>query len=186
MGISPETKIRFSRNGKPTLDSSWSQFPELLREELVLPSDHYWIEGMPDWAKVEELNLKVAEEKRSESVSSAIQELASLRLIAVTTTPTVQGYRVSHYLGIARGVVVRTPNIFEGFGGAVGKALGGRVSAYIGMCEKTRKEAQDAMITSALSLGANAIVGVAYNANPVMEDCTEVLCYGTAVVLEPE
>ena len=91
------------------------------------------------------------------------------------------------YIGITRGIIVRTPNILEGIGGSIGKFLGGgQLSAFIGMCEKTRQEAYDAMIADAHAMGANAVVGVSYNANDVMEDCTEVLCYGTAVVLEPE
>jgi uncharacterized protein YbjQ (UPF0145 family) len=108
-------------------------------------------------------------------------------MIVVTTTPSVQGYRVKEYRGMTRGIIVRTPNIFEGISGAVGMFLGGgQLSAYIEMCEKTRREAYDAMLVDARAMGANAIIGVAYDANEVMEKCTEVLCYGTAVVLEKE
>jgi uncharacterized protein YbjQ (UPF0145 family) len=174
-----------------------SQVPEAFRQRKILPTDHYWCAGMVDWKLalellplIEAMNAaqarKTEEQKRSEIAAASLAARKG-GMIVVTTTPTVQGYRVKEYLGMTRGIIVRTPNIFEGIGGAVGMFLGGgQLSAYIGMCEKTRQEAYDAMLVDARAMGANAIIGVAYDANEVMEKCTEVLCYGTAVILEKE
>lgn|GEM_PF-1680272 len=202
--MNPDTAVKFSRAGSPFAEHKLSLVAEAYRAKKILPSDHYWMSGMSEWRLVPELikqaeiaaaeeaknaaelARQTAEASRRESAKAAV--VAKRKgLLAVTTTPTVQGYRVKEYIGIARGIIVRTPNILEGIGGSIGKFLGGgQLSAFIGMCEKTRQEAYDAMINEALAMGANAVVGVSYNANDVMEDCTEVLCYGTAVVLEPE
>ena len=162
-----------------------------------MTTDHYWVAGMAEWKLVSDLMplieaintaqaQKTEEEKRSEAAAASLAARKG-GMIVVTTTPSVQGYRVKEYLGMTRGIIVRTPNIFEGIGGAVGMFLGGgQLSSFIGMCEKTRQEAYDAMLVDARNMGANAIIGVAYDANEVMEKCTEVLCYGTAVVIEKE
>lgn len=196
--------VKFSRAGSPFAEHKLSLVAEVYMAKKILPSDHYWMSGMSEWRlvpelikqaemaaaeeakKASELARQTAEAKRKEAAKAAV--VAKRKgLLAVTTTPTVQGYQVKEYIGITRGIIVRTPNILEGIGGSIGKFLGGgQLSAFIGMCEKTRQEAYDAMINEALAMGANAVVGVSYNANDVMEDCTEVLCYGTAVVLEPE
>ena len=197
MSIQPNSVIKFSRNGVPIAEYAVTQVPEAFRRKKVLSTDHYWCAGMADWKLASELlplietmnadqARKTEEEKRNEAVAASIATRKG-GMIVVTTTPSVQGYRVKEYLGMTRGIIVRTPNIFEGISGAEGMSLGGgQLSAYIGMCEKTRQEAYDAMLVDARAMGANAVVGVSYNANDVMEDCTEVLCYGTAVVLEPE
>jgi uncharacterized protein YbjQ (UPF0145 family) len=195
--MNPDLKVKFSRNGSPVAEYAYALVAEAYRLKRVLPTDHYWLPGMSEWRLASEL-IKQIETEAAEAARQT--ELAAKRdtakaaevaqrggMVAVTTTPTVQGYRIKEYIGITRGIIVRTPNILEGFGGAIGKFLGGgQLSAFISMCEKTRQEAYDAMIKDARAMGANAVVGVSYNANDVMEDCTEVLCYGTAVVLEPE
>jgi uncharacterized protein YbjQ (UPF0145 family) len=195
--MNPDLKVKFSRNGSPLAEYAYALVAEAYRLKRVLPTDHYWLPGMSEWRLASEL-IKQIETEAAEAARQT--ELAAKRdtakaaevakrggMVAVTTTPSVQGYRIKEYIGITRGIIVRTPNILEGFGGAIGKFLGGgQLSAFISMCEKTRQEAYDAMIKDARAMGANAVVGVSYNANDVMEDCTEVLCYGTAVVLEPE
>jgi uncharacterized protein YbjQ (UPF0145 family) len=202
--MNPDTTVKFSRAGSPFAEHKLSLVAEAYKAKKILPSDHYWMSGMSEWRLVPELIKQAemaAEEEAKKASELARQKADAARkeatksaviakrkgLLAVTTTPTVQGYRVMEYIGITRGIIVRTPNILEGIGGSIGKFLGGgQLSAFIGMCEKTRQEAYDAMIADAHAMGANAVVGVSYNANDVMEDCTEVLCYGTAVVLEPE
>lgn len=195
--MNPDLKVKFSRNGSPVAEYAYALVAEAYRLKRVLPTDHYWLPGMSEWRLASEL-IKQIETEAAEAARQT--ELAAKRdtakaaevakrggMVAVTTTPSVQGYLIKEYIGITRGIIVRTPNILEGFGGAIGKFLGGgQLSAFISMCEKTRQEAYDAMIKDARAMGANAVVGVSYNANDVMEDCTEVLCYGTAVVLEPE
>ena len=202
--MNPDTVVKFSRAGSPFAEHSFSQVDAAFRSKKILPSDHYWFAGMADWRLVPELMKQVElaaqdEVRKAAEAARVAVEVARKDatkaavvakrggLIAGTTTPTVQGHRIKEYIGITRGIIVRTPNVLEGLGGSIGKLLGGgQLSAFIGMCEKTRQEAYDAMIKDALAMGANAVVGVSYNANDVMEDCTEVLCYGTAVVLEAE
>jgi uncharacterized protein YbjQ (UPF0145 family) len=195
--MNPDLKVKFSRDGSPVAEYAYALVAEAYRLKRILPTDHYWLPGMSEWHLASELikqiEAKAAEVARQTELATNLDAAKAAEvakrggLVAVTTTPTVQGYRIKEYIGITRGIIVRTPNILEGFGGAIGKFLGGgQLSAFISMCEKTRQEAYDAMIKDARAMGANAVVGVSYNANDVMEDCTEVLCYGTAVVLEPE
>jgi uncharacterized protein YbjQ (UPF0145 family) len=106
--------------------------------------------------------------------------------IPVTTTMTLEGYRITHYLGVVRGLTVRSPTIAQGLAGGLKSIIGGNIGAYVTMCDQTRQSAYDDMIRHAQALGANAIIGVAYDASEVMERATEVLCYGTAVIVEPE
>jgi uncharacterized protein YbjQ (UPF0145 family) len=88
-------------------------------------------------------------------------------------------------MGIVRGLMVRSPNVLEGLGGAIDGIFGGKQGSYMGMCEKTRAESYEAMARNAKAMGANAVIGIAYDTTEIMERCTEVLCYGTAVVIEP-
>jgi len=106
----------------------------------------------------------------------------------VTTTFTIEGYKVSQYLGIVRGIIVRSPTIAQGFLGSLNSIVGGQISAYTEMCEQTRQEAYDILIRHAQALGANAVLGFRYDATEVaaQSSATEVLCYGTAVVVVPE
>jgi uncharacterized protein YbjQ (UPF0145 family) len=103
-----------------------------------------------------------------------------------TTTFDIQGYRINEYKGLVRGVVVRAPTIVQGLLGSLKNIIGGRIGAYTDMCEQTREQAYEAMVEHAKALGANAIVGISYDASEVVskESATEVLCYGTAVVAE--
>jgi len=101
-----------------------------------------------------------------------------------TTTFTVDGYRVARNLGVVRGIMVRSRSIFGTIGGALQTLAGGNITLFTELCEKTRNDAFELMLTHAEELGANGVVGVRYDATEVMDGVTEVLCYGTAVVLE--
>lgn len=108
--------------------------------------------------------------------------------IPVTTTFTIDGQRIREYRGIARGIIVRAPTIAQGVVGGLKNIIGGRIGAYTEMCEQARQQAFDLLIQHAIEMGANAIVGLRYDASEVVSkgSATEVLCYGTAVVIEPD
>ncbi len=101
-----------------------------------------------------------------------------------TTAFTIDGFRIVRNLGVVRGVTVRSRSIFGTIGGSLQSLVGGNISLFTELCEKTRGEAFATMVAHAEQLGANAIVGIRYDANEVMDGITEVLCYGTAVVAE--
>lgn len=102
------------------------------------------------------------------------------RLI-VTTGNEVTGYRIAEYLGIVRGIVVRSPNIAQGFLGGLKQIIGGNIEAYAEVCETARQEAFARMVDHAEEIGANAIIGMRYDATEFANSVTEVLAYGTAV-----
>jgi len=106
--------------------------------------------------------------------------------IPVTTTLSIDGYRIKEYRGVVRGIIVRAPTISQGILGGLKSIIGGRIGAYTQMCEQARQQAYDLMLAHAQELGANAVVGLRYDASEVVgrESATEVLCYGTAVVIE--
>lgn len=109
--------------------------------------------------------------------------------MAVTTTFTIEGYRIKQYLGVVRGIIVRAPTITQGLLGGLKSIIGGNIGSYTEMCEQARQQAYDLLLDHARQLGANAIVGLRYDASEIAgkaSGATEVLCYGTAVVLEPE
>lgn len=112
-----------------------------------------------------------------------MQTLKSPPFIA-TTTFTIEGYRIVEYLGIVRGVIVRSPTISQGFFGGFKSILGGQIKEYIEMCEQTRQDATAEMMKHARDLGANAVIGIGYDASEIAQSATEVLCYGTAVRIE--
>lgn len=104
----------------------------------------------------------------------------------VSTTFDVAGYEITECKGVVRGIIVRSPTIAQGILGGLKNIIGGRIGAYTEMCEQTRQQAYEEMITHAEELGANAIVGMRYDASEVhaQSAATEVLCYGTAVVVK--
>lgn len=104
----------------------------------------------------------------------------------VTTTFHFEGYRIREYKGVVRGIIVRAPTIIQGIVGGLKNIIGGRIGAYTEMCEQARQQAFDLMVQHAEQMGANAIVGFNYDASEVVSkgSATEVLCYGTAVVIE--
>ena len=104
---------------------------------------------------------------------------------ALTTTAfTLDGYRIARNLGVVRGIMVRSRSIFGTIGGSLQTLVGGNISLFTSLCEKTRNEAFELMLEHAQQVGANAVIGVRYDATEIMNGVTEVLCYGTAVVVE--
>lgn len=102
-----------------------------------------------------------------------------------TTTFALDGYRVVRNFGLVRGITVRSRSIFGTIGGSLQTLVGGNITLFTELCEKTRAESFDMMLNHAAHLGANAVIGIRYDANEVMQGVTEVLCYGTAVYVEP-
>jgi uncharacterized protein YbjQ (UPF0145 family) len=103
-----------------------------------------------------------------------------------TTGMSLDGYRVVQNLGIIRGIVVRSRSIVGNIGAALQTLVGGNISLLTDLCERTREEAFQLMLTHASEVGANAVIAVRYDATEVMNGVTEVLCYGTAVVVEAQ
>ena len=104
---------------------------------------------------------------------------------ALTTTAfTLDGYQVVRNLGLVRGIMVRSRSIFGTIGGSLQTLVGGNISLFTSLCEKTRNEAFELMLGHAQELGANAVIGIRYDATEVMSGVTEVLCYGTAVIVQ--
>jgi len=102
-----------------------------------------------------------------------------------TTAFTLDGYRIVETLGVVRGITVRSRSIFGTIGASLQTLVGGNITLFSELCEKTRAEAFQMMLTHAAEMGANAVVGVRYDATEVMDGVSEVLCYGTAVIVEP-
>lgn len=102
-----------------------------------------------------------------------------------TTAFTFDGYNITRTLGVVRGITVRSRSIFGTIGGSLQTLVGGNISLFTELCEKTRSDAFDMMVAHAAELGANAVVGIRYDATELMQGVTEVLCYGTAVVVTP-
>ena len=106
---------------------------------------------------------------------------------AMTTTAfDIHGYRIIRNLGMVRGITVRSRNVFGTIGGSFMTLFGGNITIFTNLCEKTRAEAYEMMLDHAEGLGANAVVGIRYDATELMQGVAEVICYGTAVIAEPE
>jgi uncharacterized protein YbjQ (UPF0145 family) len=101
--------------------------------------------------------------------------------VLVSTTNDIHGYVVSEYLGIVRGIIVRSPSIGQGFVGSLKALGGGNISEFTVVCEEARHQAFEQMLAHAGELGADAIIGMRYDATEFMQGATEVLAYGTAV-----
>src|SRR5215469_306378 len=103
----------------------------------------------------------------------------------VTTAFTLDGYRVVKNYGIVRGIIVRSRSVFGTIGASLQTLVGGDITLFSNLCEETRQHAFDRMVEHAAEMGANAVIGVRYDATEVMQSVTEVLCYGTAVRVQP-
>jgi len=103
----------------------------------------------------------------------------------VTTAFELEGFRVVRHLGVVRGITVRSRSLFGTLGATFQTIVGGNISIFTRLCEQTRAEAFEIMIQHASEIGANAIIGARYDATEVMSGVSEVLAYGTAVVVEP-
>jgi uncharacterized protein YbjQ (UPF0145 family) len=103
----------------------------------------------------------------------------------VTTAFEIPGFRIVHNLGVIRGIVVRSRSIVANIGASLQTLVGGNITAWTSLCEQTRADAFEIMIQHATEVGANAIIGARYDATEVASLATEVLAYGTAVIVEP-
>jgi uncharacterized protein YbjQ (UPF0145 family) len=101
-----------------------------------------------------------------------------------TTAFELAGYRVARNLGIVRGIVVRSRSVFGSIGASLQTLVGGDITLFTNLCEKTREDAFERMLSHAAELGASAVIGVRYDATDIMQGVTEVICYGTAVMIE--
>lgn len=102
----------------------------------------------------------------------------------ITTALELPGRKIKENLGIVRGITVRSRSLFGTLGGSLQTLFGGNITLFTQLCEKTRSEAYELMVQHAQEMGANAIIAVRYDANEVMQGTSEVLCYGTAVIVE--
>jgi uncharacterized protein YbjQ (UPF0145 family) len=102
----------------------------------------------------------------------------------ITTSFHLEGYKIVQHLGVVRGITVRSRSLLGNIAGGLQTLVGGKISVYVQLCETTRREAFEQMTKHADEAGANAIVNMRYDANEVMSGVTEVLAYGTAVVVE--
>lgn len=101
----------------------------------------------------------------------------------VTTSNDVSGREIAEYLGVVRGIIVRSPNIAQGIMGGLKAIVGGNIETYADVCDKARREAFERMVTHAEEIGADAIIAMRYDATEFSQNITEVLAYGTAVRL---
>jgi uncharacterized protein YbjQ (UPF0145 family) len=118
----------------------------------------------------------------------AEQELAKRppKIHSMTTTAfTLDGYQIAKSLGVVRGITVRSRSVFGTIGAGIQTLVGGNITLFTELCEQTRGEAFEMMVNHAQEIGANAVIGVRYDATEIMQGVTEVLCYGTAVVVKP-
>jgi uncharacterized protein YbjQ (UPF0145 family) len=118
-------------------------------------------------------------------MSHAEQARPKVDASMVTTTFTLDGYRVVRNIGVVRGIIVRSRSVFGTIGAGLQTLVGGDITLFTNLCEETRAHAFDRMLEHAAEKGANAVIGVRYDATDIMQSVTEVLCYGTAVVVEP-
>ena len=103
----------------------------------------------------------------------------------VSTTNDIAGHRITRHLGVVRGIIVRSRSVIGNIGAGIQSIFGGNITIYTDLAEKARSDAFDQMCEHAASAGANAIVGMRYDANEITDGITEVLAYGTAVIVEP-
>ncbi len=108
------------------------------------------------------------------------------KIYTMTTTAfTIDGYRIIKSLGVVRGIIVRSRSVFGTIGAGIQTLVGGNITLFTELCEQTRADAFEMMVGHAQEIGANAVIGVRYDATEIMQGVTEVLCYGTAVVVNP-
>lgn len=104
----------------------------------------------------------------------------------VVTTNDLPGHRIVRYIGLVRGLTVRSRNLVANIGGGLQSLLGGNITIYTDLAEQARQEAYDNLVAHAVGMGANAVIAMRYDANDIMEGITEVLAYGTAVWVEED
>jgi len=129
--------------------------------------------------------LEQAQQGISANAPYSVSQRYTLSHHMVTTAFTLDRFRVVRTLGVVRGITVRSRSIFGTLGGTFQTIVGGNITAFTRLCEVARAEAFEIMVQHASEIGANAIIGMRYDANEIMNGVTEVLAYGTAVVVEP-
>jgi uncharacterized protein YbjQ (UPF0145 family) len=141
----------------------------------------------PDYAAsgLHQEPIKVCVEKDRQAVWSTATKM-NVPHNMTTTQFELHGYEVVQTLGMVRGIIVRSRSIFGTIGASLQTLVGGNITLLTNLCEKTRQEALDLMLQHAGQVGANAVVGVRYDATEIMQGVTEVLAYGTAVVVQPK
>src|ERR1044071_5907803 len=130
-------------------------------------------------------HLEQARQSVSPNAPYDVSQRSTLSHHMVTTAFAIDGYRVVRTLGVVRGITVRSRSIFGTLGGTLQTIVGGNIRAFTTLCEHARAEAFEILVQHASEIGANAIIGMRYDANEVRNGVTEVLAYGTAVVVEP-
>jgi len=113
-----------------------------------------------------------------------MEELNQEATMIVTTTNDVADHKIVKYLGVVRGITVRSRNVFGTIGAQFQSLFGGNITLYTALAERARREAYDLMVSHAMAQGANGVIAMRYDANEIAAGITEVLAYGTAVVLE--
>lgn len=129
--------------------------------------------------------LEQAQQSISASAPYQVTDGYRLSHHMVTTAFTLDGFKIVRNLGVVRGITVRSRSIFGTLGGTFQTIVGGNITAFTKLCEHARAEAYEILVQHASEIGANAIIGMRYDANEIMNGVTEVLCYGTAVVVAP-
>ena len=114
-----------------------------------------------------------------------MQQVSNFDHSLVTTAFELQGYRLVRNMGVVRGIIVRSRSLVGNIGAGFQQLFGGNITLYTELCEKARNDAYEIMIQHAAAIGANAIIGVRYDATEIAQGVTEVLCYGTAVYVAP-
>lgn len=140
------------------------------------PSNYYF--------KVDHICLNCFNKLSTTEQNQAMIE-ANMKYTLTSTTFTIEGHKIVRHLGVVRGIVVRSRSIFGTIGASLQTLVGGNISLFTELCEKTREEAFETMMIHAQQIGANAVIGVRYDTTEIMQGVSEVLCYGTAVVVEP-
>jgi uncharacterized protein YbjQ (UPF0145 family) len=141
------------------------------------PSDYYF--------KTDTICISCFEGLSDEQKGKA--EFDNLMKYPMTTTGyELPGFRIVKHFGVVRGITVRSRSIIGRIGADLQTIIGGKITLFTELCEKTRAEAFDMMFSHAEQIGANAVIGIRYDATEVADGVTEVLCYGTAVLVEPE
>jgi uncharacterized protein YbjQ (UPF0145 family) len=135
----------------------------------------------PPPPKSDEEAAEIAKQVQTEPAPA--QEMDEEDDVLVTTGNAVAGYRIRRYLGVVRGIVVRAPSIGQGLLGSIQQIVGGNIEAYREVCESARQEAFHRMVDHAVEIGADAVIGMRYDATEFASGVTEVLAYGTAVQL---
>ena len=141
------------------------------------PSEYYF--------KTETVCNECYSKLSSDEQQKAHQPKSALDPSLLTTTFSLDGYSIARNIGIVRGITVRSRSLFGTIGGSLQTLVGGNITLFTELCEKTRREAFEMMVEHAKELGANGVIGIRYDATEVMDGVTEVLCYGTAIVAEP-